>query len=673
MAPDSRRNRDVLPASKTAADPPSPSVDLPPLNAPFFPLYPLQRPRPLEPHATITDSAAHSSTSQLPSSAAAPTPKGASNSKLNARRGSGAKAKKPGVEAQARPFQQQGAPGGAFPGISSNATAEGVELQTSSSSLPRLDTERGARQVVRLPQPTVSRSAESRESESLTAPSLFPPVSSSSAFLNESLNDPLSIPAILSNNESTAAQIRCRAAEARQRRKTGKPRKKWTEKETQDLMAGVEMFGAGSWNKILKYRGFCFNGRSSVDLKDRFRTCSKKNELANLDVEAAPVDPAFVSSFNSTSLDPGGGKDRRCPSSPRSQVTPPAQGEVLPINTCRSQLEATMHGVFMRSARRERRPFTTEEDNDLQIGLHKHGYSWVKILNDPELHFPGRSGTDIRDRVRAHFPEKYKAGGYKGKPSMSDRPAPPRTNETISATETKEASPYAAQDMAVVGPTVGDVVMTDPEPPATNLTSHVESSVMDWDQNTLPRVPALNNYNGMESDFFLDSTASMFNFDPSSMNPSRLSSGLNIPGHTFATDFRNNAQQQQIPPLPLPPQSYVPKFPLSSMPPPGDFFANALPALSNPFDDSLNVLAPIPTFSTPDLPSAWTIHRGLLNGDGNDRSFYIPDGSFHSSRWLSSLLNEDNSASAETDFIGSGGAQPETGAPIWDMDDSLDG
>ncbi|KAF2452549.1 hypothetical protein BDY21DRAFT_258490, partial [Lineolata rhizophorae] len=48
-------------------------------------------------------------------------------------------------------------------------------------------------------------------------------------------------------------------------------RNKWTEEETACLLKGVARFGIGSWKKILSHADYSFNGRSAIDLKDRFR------------------------------------------------------------------------------------------------------------------------------------------------------------------------------------------------------------------------------------------------------------------------------------------------------------------------------------------------------------------------------------------------------------------
>ncbi|XP_060924395.1 telomeric repeat binding factor a [Limanda limanda] len=56
---------------------------------------------------------------------------------------------------------------------------------------------------------------------------------------------------------------------------SGHRKNKWTESETAMLKEGVEKFGEGNWSKI-KSR-YSFNGRTNVNLKDRWRTLKKLN------------------------------------------------------------------------------------------------------------------------------------------------------------------------------------------------------------------------------------------------------------------------------------------------------------------------------------------------------------------------------------------------------------
>ena len=46
-------------------------------------------------------------------------------------------------------------------------------------------------------------------------------------------------------------------------------RKRWTDEETADLIAGVTRFGIGNWKKILTCSDYSFNHRTAIDLKDR--------------------------------------------------------------------------------------------------------------------------------------------------------------------------------------------------------------------------------------------------------------------------------------------------------------------------------------------------------------------------------------------------------------------
>ncbi|PIA16502.1 hypothetical protein COEREDRAFT_30427, partial [Coemansia reversa NRRL 1564] len=48
--------------------------------------------------------------------------------------------------------------------------------------------------------------------------------------------------------------------------------RKWTDEETENLLQGCSKYGVGAWKKILDDPTFAFNSRTSVDLKDRFRT-----------------------------------------------------------------------------------------------------------------------------------------------------------------------------------------------------------------------------------------------------------------------------------------------------------------------------------------------------------------------------------------------------------------
>ncbi|CAB1418047.1 unnamed protein product [Pleuronectes platessa] len=58
---------------------------------------------------------------------------------------------------------------------------------------------------------------------------------------------------------------------------SGHRKNKWTESETAMLKEGVEKFGEGNWSKIKSK--YSFNGRTNVNLKDRWRTLKKLNKV----------------------------------------------------------------------------------------------------------------------------------------------------------------------------------------------------------------------------------------------------------------------------------------------------------------------------------------------------------------------------------------------------------
>ncbi|XP_043923169.1 telomeric repeat-binding factor 1 isoform X2 [Protopterus annectens] len=59
-----------------------------------------------------------------------------------------------------------------------------------------------------------------------------------------------------------------------QNRETTRRRRLWSWQEDRELKAGVKRFGVGNWIKILEY--YEFDNRTHVNLKDRWRTLTKK-------------------------------------------------------------------------------------------------------------------------------------------------------------------------------------------------------------------------------------------------------------------------------------------------------------------------------------------------------------------------------------------------------------
>ncbi|KAI6118384.1 hypothetical protein F5141DRAFT_1194705 [Pisolithus sp. B1] len=155
-----------------------------------------------------------------------------------------------------------------------------------------------------------------------------------------------------------------------------KPRKKWTEEETQMLVA---WWGVGNWKAILKDTSLKFDNRSPVDLKDRFRTY-----FPDAYKEHYPNAKTHLSSKVRSTLPDG-------------------------------------RSIFEKTRSKKRRPFTEEEDRALKAGYEKHGTVWAAIVKDPVFQEQNRRSTDLRDRFRNAFPELYQAAGYKPRNSSKKR------------------------------------------------------------------------------------------------------------------------------------------------------------------------------------------------------------------------------------------------------------
>ncbi|KAF9007152.1 hypothetical protein BDQ17DRAFT_261832 [Cyathus striatus] len=153
--------------------------------------------------------------------------------------------------------------------------------------------------------------------------------------------------------------------------KEKKPRKKWSQEETQMLVDGCNRHGVGNWKTILSDPTLKFDNRSPVDLKDRFRTY-------------------FPDAYK--------------------QHYPNARTHLS------SKIRSTLpdgSSLFEKTRSKRRRPFTEEEDRALKAGYEKHGTVWAAIVKDPVFAEQNRRSTDLRDRFRNAFPELYQAAGYK--------------------------------------------------------------------------------------------------------------------------------------------------------------------------------------------------------------------------------------------------------------------
>ncbi|KAJ2722812.1 hypothetical protein GGI07_003067 [Coemansia sp. Benny D115] len=158
---------------------------------------------------------------------------------------------------------------------------------------------------------------------------------------------------------------------------TRRAARKWSEQESESLLQGCAKYGVGAWKKILDDPSFTFNNRTSVDLKDRFRTI----------------------------------RAQECAQSPHSKNAAKNAGKVpdvvwpLPPNSQR------LHGL-RRVQRKPTRNYTNDEDRRLLIGVLRHANHWTKIAADPVLKLNDRPGQSLRDRLRNAFPEVFELFGY---------------------------------------------------------------------------------------------------------------------------------------------------------------------------------------------------------------------------------------------------------------------
>ncbi|KAI9793590.1 MAG: hypothetical protein M1833_000735 [Piccolia ochrophora] len=307
---------------------------------------------------------------------------------------------------------------------------------------------------------------------------LFPPIAPGP--LNEGkATDAFVDQAPASNNNDTESSSMMITDASFKYNPRSKPRKKWSEQETEDLMQGVAIYGVGNWKRILKHEGFSFNARSSIDLKDRFRTCCPKQYREHL--KSASSKGSSQALENSSPSTP----PREARQNDLSNTTPSPMTQQSPRGSRSAQLDTSdlerlgLSTPFPSRPRRSRRAFTPGEDSALLRGYMTHGPAWSRIQSDPRLELEGRRATDLRDRFRNRFPEKYAEAGFKTRlakpPSRTEGGF--ETMEDFSSPEAGEALSNRLQEHTSE-PAQSDTDLPADDPPLPSL--------MDWDEHTLP-------------------------------------------------------------------------------------------------------------------------------------------------------------------------------------------
>ncbi|KAJ3516268.1 hypothetical protein NM208_g14864 [Fusarium decemcellulare] len=203
------------------------------------------------------------------------------------------------------------------------------------------------------------------------------------------------------------------------RKRATKPRRKWSEEETNHLLLGVDRHGVGKWTSILEDPDFKFNDRTAGDLKDRFRTCcpdelrksNKSSELGSPSHSGRGVKQKGKTDTHLDKIlidgDTSSTKNKASVSQNDTDTNSKQKKSRAHRKKMEDLVELGIHGPFKKSHRRERRPFTEQDDREILEGLDTHGPAWTKIQRDPRFHLSSRQPTDLRDRVRNKYPNIY--------------------------------------------------------------------------------------------------------------------------------------------------------------------------------------------------------------------------------------------------------------------------
>jgi hypothetical protein len=145
---------------------------------------------------------------------------------------------------------------------------------------------------------------------------------------------------------------------------------------------------------------------------------------------------------------------------------------------------------FKKSGRRERKPFSEEEDRAILQGFQIFGPAWSRILKDPRFNLTGRRPTDLRDRLRNKYPGKYnpeeegehvvrEAAGFTNQTGNASS-----SSQSLAMSSTPHEAPLAPKISAP--PSTSNLVFRDNflellEPPPVNDVPDVLS--FDWGYN----------------------------------------------------------------------------------------------------------------------------------------------------------------------------------------------
>ncbi|KAM3068157.1 hypothetical protein ACMFMG_011205 [Clarireedia jacksonii] len=179
------------------------------------------------------------------------------------------------------------------------------------------------------------------------------------------------------------------------------------------------------FKKNSKKNDACINMVSGVDLKDRFRTCcpdelmgpkrrsnKRKRIISNDDTDQTKAEKTKAGHILDSSVlgdSPEASSGTVCHSSASTK----SKQEKKPRSHRKKLTDLAQLGIqgpFRQSERRERRPFSEQEDREILDGYDLYGPAWTKIQRDPRFHLQSRQPTDLRDRFRNKYPDKFRSG-----------------------------------------------------------------------------------------------------------------------------------------------------------------------------------------------------------------------------------------------------------------------
>jgi hypothetical protein len=286
---------------------------------------------------------------------------------------------------------------------------------------------------------------------------LFPPIASSSFHDSHGRNSLNTIPPNPKvkevdeprHDDPPAPLEEENAASTKPTKKRTKPRKKWTEEETNNLLLGVSKHGLGNWADILEDPCFSFNDRSGVDLKDRFRTCCpaelrEQGSKCQSDARRAEEGAGKIgnpgrakSSLMTENILIDDKINANSTAGDVSSKTPKSRGHRKKLEDL---AQLGIEGPFPKSQRRERHPFSEQDDYEILMGFNIYGTSWTRIHKDPRFHLQSRRPTDLRDRFRNKYPEKWEATseGSKSELRENNNSNPSQPSSTLHSSSSRD-------------------------------------------------------------------------------------------------------------------------------------------------------------------------------------------------------------------------------------------